>query len=169
MKFKSEKGFTLIDITVALIVVLAFMSLISVLFFNLTKSSKSIERESDATFIATSVIEDVKAQDYFNIALTNNSIISDNNISSENGLNVVKVGSNEQYKYLDGSTVKVSIPDGYTCILTVQNYVPRDKIEANPNYAETDLVKLVSAEVMYRVGGETKSVQIKTSIVNDNN
>lgn len=164
MKLKSEKGFTLIDITVALIVVLAFMSLIAMLFFNLTKSSKSIERESDATFIATSVIEDVKSQDYYNIALTSNTIISDNNISSTNGKNVVKVGNTEPYKYLDGSTVNVNIPDGYECILTIQNYVPSNKTNAN-----TDLVKLVSAEVSYRVGGETKSVQIKTSIVNENN
>ena len=40
MKLKSEKGFTLIDITVALIILLAFMSLISVIFFNITKGKK---------------------------------------------------------------------------------------------------------------------------------
>lgn len=157
MKVKSEKGFTLIDITVAIIVILALMSLISVIFFNITKSSKSIERESDATYIATTVIEDIKAQDYDNIALTSTNILNNDNISTENAPNV------ENYTYTDGKKVDISIPDGYLCKVQIQNYVPANRTEAN-----TDLVKLVLVEVSYKVGGEVKSVSLKTSIVNNN-
>ena len=52
MKIKSEKGFTGVDITVAIIVILLFMSLISIIFFNITKSAKTIDRKSEATFFA---------------------------------------------------------------------------------------------------------------------
>lgn len=157
MKLKSEKGFTLIDITVAIIVILAFMSLISVIFFNITKTSKGIERESEATFIATSVIEDVKSQEYDNVRVTNQGILNENVISSQNGTNI------NSYTYIDGKKVNVTLTDGYTCILTVQNYVPSNRTEAN-----TDLVKLILVSVSYKLGGEVKTVELKTSIVNDN-
>ena len=167
MKVKSEKGFTLIDITVAIIVlmiliiyivILAFMSLIAVIFFNITKSSKSIERESDATYLATTVIEDIKAQEYDNIALTSTTILNDNNISTENAPTV------QNYSYINGKKVNISIPDGYLCKIQIQNYVPSNRTNAN-----TDLLKLVLVEVSYKVGGERNAVQLKTSIVNNNN
>lgn len=157
MKFKKENGFTLIDVTVAIIIILALMSLISVIFYNITKSSKGIERESDATYLATSIIEDIKAQDYENIKLTNQNIINDDNISTENAKTV------ENYTYNNGKKVNISVPDGYLCKIQVQNYVPENRTSAN-----TDLVKLVLVEVSYKLGGDVKKVELKTSIVNNN-
>lgn len=167
MKLKSEKGFTLIDITVALIVLLAFMSLISVIFFNITKTSKNIEREEEATFLATSVIENVKAQEYDNILVTSESVISSDNISANNGKKVAYASASELYKYKDGSTINVGIPDGYTCVVAIQNYVPASKTSSS-DYANTDLVKLVLVQVQYKLGAEIKTVQLKTSITNNN-
>lgn len=157
MKLKKENGFTLIDVTVAIIIILALMSLISVIFYNITKSSKGIERESDATYLATSIIEDIKAQDYENIKLTNQNVINDDNISTENAKTV------ENYTYTDGKKVNISVPDGYLCKIQVQNYVPANRTSAN-----TDLVKLVLVEVSYKLGGDVKKVELKTSIVNNN-
>lgn len=163
MKLKSEKGFTLIDITVALIVLLSFMSLIAVLFFNITKTSRNIERDDEATYLATSIIEDVKAQEYDNIAVTNNNVISSDNISAENGKMVSGSNASELYKYKDETTINVGIPNGYTCKVAIQNYVPENKTNGN-----TDLVKLVLVQVQYKLGGQIKTVQLKTSIVNTN-
>lgn len=157
MKVKSEKGFTLIDITVAIIIILALMSLISVIFFNITKSSKGIERESDATYLATTIIEDIKAQDYDNIKLTSQNILNDDNISTTGAPTV------ENYTYNNNKKVNISVPDGYTCKIQIQNYVPSNRTTAN-----TDLVKLVLVEVRYKLGGEIKTVELKTSIVNNN-
>ena len=46
MNIKNEKGYLGTDITVAIIIILLFISVTSSIFFNLTKSSKGIERES---------------------------------------------------------------------------------------------------------------------------
>ena len=69
MKIKDEKGFSGIDITVAVIIILLFMSLITTVFYNITISSKTLERKTEATYIAVDVIEKIKALDYDDIKL----------------------------------------------------------------------------------------------------
>ena len=64
MNVKSQKGFTGIDITIAIIVITLFVSIISVVFYNITISSKKVERKTEATYIAQDVIEKIKALDY---------------------------------------------------------------------------------------------------------
>lgn len=64
MNLKSQKGFTGIDITVAVIIITLFMSIIATVFFNLNQTAKSLERKTEATYIAIDVIEKIKALDY---------------------------------------------------------------------------------------------------------
>lgn len=70
MNFKSEKGFTGVDITVAVIVITLFISLISVIFYNMTITAKESERKTESTYIATSLIEEIKALDYDKVMVT---------------------------------------------------------------------------------------------------
>lgn len=151
MKFKSEKGFTQIDITVALILVLLFMSIIAVLFFNITKSSKSIERESEATYIATAIIEAVKAKKYDDIKLT--SEVNITNYLDNNNNQIIPVKTSGTVDFNDD---KILIEQGYTASLSVINYPPD---------SEDDYVKLVTVYVRYKVAGETKTVELNASIV----
>lgn len=62
MNFKSEKGITGIDITVAILVITIFISLIGTLIFNIQSESKSIERRTDATYYAVDLIEEMKGK-----------------------------------------------------------------------------------------------------------
>ena len=140
MKFlKNEKGFTLIDITVALIIILLFMSIISVLFFTLTKSSKGIERESEATYIATNIIEAYKAQRYNDIVIEE------------------KTYTDETIEIIEDQPI--NIPQGYTAIISVTNYKPDGETEDN------DLVKKVVVTVQYKLANEIKNVQLETYII----
>ena len=153
MKFKSEKGFTGTDITVALIIILLFMSVISVVFFNITKSSKNIDRRSEATYIATSIIEAVKAQKYDDLKVTNDEIY------------VRQYGQEVQYTAKDNTTVSLGqidkIEDGFTCILNVYNYIPEGDKQKEVN----DLVKVVVVRVEYKLANEVKNVELTTTIV----
>lgn len=140
MKFiNNEKGFTLIDIIVALIIILLFMSLISVLFFNITKSSKSIERESHATFIATNIIEAYKSLNYDDV-----------------------LPIAENHEITDGTEIvpgqPIVIQDGYSAFVTIQNYVPEGEDSNN------DLVKKIIVTVKYKVANKEKSVQLESSV-----
>lgn len=153
MKFKSEKGFTGTDITVALIIILLFMSVISVVFFNITKSSKNIDRRSEATYIATSIIEAIKAQKYDDLKVTNDEIY------------VRQYGQEVQYTAKDNTTVSLGqidkIEDGFTCILNVYNYIPESDKQKEVN----DLVKVVVVRVEYKLANEVKNVELTTTIV----
>ena len=56
MKIKDEKGFTGIDITVAVIIIMLFMTLIGTIFYNITASHRQLERKTEATYIAIIII-----------------------------------------------------------------------------------------------------------------
>lgn len=144
MKFiKNEKGFTLIDIIVALIIILLFMSVISVLFFNITKTSKEIERESQATYIATNIMESYKSKKYDDIPIVTNKAIADGEV------------------IVDGQPIPVK--DGYTALVTVENYVP--KTENATGSKQNDLVKKITVTVKYKVANHEKQVELQASVV----
>ena len=60
MKFKSEKGFTGIEIAVAVIVLFIGISIIAVLSYNYNSSQKEVELKSEATYLAIDEIERIK-------------------------------------------------------------------------------------------------------------
>ena len=157
MKLKNEKGFVVTDITVAIIILLLFMSLISVLFFNITKNSKDIERQSQATYIAMEAIEAVKTKQYDDVELTNGD------------QQIVKTGSNYTYQ---GNTSVVSLErdikaeEGYSPTIKVENYIP-EKYQGQ-NLENTDLIKIITVNVNYKLGGEIKTVTLKTTISREN-
>lgn len=64
MNFKSEKGATGVDITVAIIILGLFIGLIVSLIFGINEGSKDIERKTEATNYAISEIEKLKAEDF---------------------------------------------------------------------------------------------------------
>jgi len=147
MKFiKNEKGFTLIDIIVALIIILLFMSLISIIFFNITKTSKEIERESQATYIATNIMEAYKSLKYENVLVTNTETNPDG-ITILDGTQIGE-GDNKQ---------TISILDGYSAKVKVVNYAPAGE-------EHNDLVKKITVTVKYKVANKEKSVQLEASI-----
>lgn len=140
--FKKENGFALMDIIIALIVILLLMSLISIIFFNITKSSKEIERESQATYIATNIIEEFKKKNYDDVLLVNNQI----NIKdyTTNGNLIIS---------------SVEIPDGYNAYVKVVNYKPEGET------SDLNLVKKITVTVRYKVGANQKEVELETYIV----
>lgn len=157
MKFKNEKGFVVTDITVAIIILLLFMSLISVLFFNITKNSKDIERESQATYIATEIIEAIKSKQYDDVELTNGE------------QEIVKSGANYIYQGTENSVLlerDIKLETGYSSTIKIENYVP-EKYK-DDDTANTDLIKIVIVNVNYKLGGEIKTVTLKTTISREN-
>lgn len=64
MNFKSEKGATGIDIAISVIILALFIGLIVSLMYGINKSSKDIERKTQATNYAISEIEKLKAENF---------------------------------------------------------------------------------------------------------
>ena len=58
---KSNKGFTGVDIAVAVVILIIFVSVISAMFYNLSVTERRIQRKTEATNTAIRVIEAMKA------------------------------------------------------------------------------------------------------------
>lgn len=71
MKIKSEKGMTGVDLSIAIIIIILFISLISTLIYNYSKNSKELSRKSVATSIIIDVLEYAKSTEYQNLTQEN--------------------------------------------------------------------------------------------------
>ncbi len=114
MKQKNNKGYTGIDVAVAVMILMIFISTISALFYNLSYASKRLERKAIATNMAVNVIEAMKIRGYSNLTVSNNLSLSDIGLkmSIPNGYKIKKI-SVEDYKNLNKIKI-ISVEIGYT-------------------------------------------------------
>lgn len=147
MKLKDEKGFSGIDITVAVIIIMLFMSLVGTVFYNITISSKALERKTEATYIAVDVIEKIKALDYDGIIVGeyNDDGI---NYTVSNLTGILK--NNNQY----------NPTEGYSLSVKIENYNP-------DNESDYDLVKIINVKVEYKVGKNIENVELNTTVTRE--
>ena len=153
MKLKSEKGFIGTDIATAVLIITIFMSILGVLYFNIAKTSKAIERESQATYIATEVMEVIKSKQYNDVKLTNGDIAV-----TKDGSNYKYVGTenNNNVDVVLGSNIPLEA--GYTCEVNIENYKPA-------NEENKDLIKIVQVKVSYKVANQPQEVKLETAIL----
>lgn len=64
MNWKSEKGYTGIDIAVAVVVLFLFVSVIAFLSYGMSSKTKEIELQSEATHLAVEEIETLKNSNF---------------------------------------------------------------------------------------------------------
>ncbi len=157
MNFKSNKGYTGIDISVAMIIILIFIPTIFGIVYNMQKISAKSEREAKAINIATDVLEMAKSLDYSEVAILNE--------DSE-----LKNSLNNKYTDLEisNNTANCSYSDNnvhYKIQVTVSNYYPTDLEESEKE--NKDFVKQITVTVTYPVGNSTKSIDISTVLKNN--
>lgn len=132
-KLKEEKGITGIDIIVSVIIITMFVAIIAVIFSNITSNSKGIDRKTEATYKAISLIEEIKNAGIENV---------DKFIDAE-GSSILDEEKN---------------PTPYTKKVTVIDYT---EMEGNEDKIP-GIVKKVTVEVSYQNGGKTEKVELST-------
>ncbi len=138
---KGERGITGIDISIAIIIITIFMSMVANLIANINLNSKSIQRKTIATSYAIQEIEKIKAkgyaENYNNKGIDTEDIIEESDILDTNG--------------------KFS---GYHKKILIKDYV----LIQNDNTKRQDLVKEIRVEISYKLGNESKNISISTYI-----
>lgn len=132
-KLKEEKGITGIDIIVSVIIIAMFVAIIAIIFSNITSNSKGIDRKTEATYKAISLIEEIKNAGIENV---------DKFIDAE-GSSILDEEKN---------------PTPYTKKVTVIDYT---EMEGNEDKIP-GIVKKVTVEVSYQNGGKTEKVELST-------
>lgn len=151
MKLKNNKGFTGVDIAVSLVILLIFVSFIAALFYNLSNTSKRVERKTQATNIAIEFIEAMKATPFNNLLA-----VSDN-------YKIPTTITKEDFKNL--TEKEINIPNGYTVKISIQN--PKDS-SGTESVEMGQVMKIITAEVTYRIGNTDtdEKVVIETLVKN---
>ena len=139
MKIKSEKGITGIDITVSILVITIFISLIGVLIFNIDSQSKSIERRTEAAYQAVNLIEELKGM-----------TIEELEALSED----------EKNGYIDGTS--------YTKQIEIVDYKDLTEENQNDDTIQSGILKKVTVTVLYKDGADTEEISLYAIVTKDN-
>lgn len=134
MKIKNEKGIVGADIAISVVVIFIFVSLISMLIYNINLLTVGQERMSEAIYIAINEIEGLKIDRY--------DMYKDSNLSVNNGV----VVDNEMVK------------EGYYKTITVIDYTD---LEGNEDKT-AGIVKKATVTISYMHNGEPQSVELST-------
>lgn len=134
MNFRNEKGYTGIDISVAIVILFIFVSIISMMIYQMNSSSKEVQLKTDATYLAINEIENIKNQgidEYIGKSVANG-----NNVITENQ----------------------EVEEGYYKTVTVIDYTD---IDGNQDKTK-DLVKKVTVKISYMFKAKEQSVELST-------
>ncbi len=139
MKIKKEQGFTGIDISIAVIILFIFISIIATLSYQVNSTTKAIERRGEAIEIAIQEIEKVKNQGFSNY----------DGIDSK---------SKEDKKGNSFETQSVEGKQGFYKTITVNDYT---EIEGNSDKI-FNVVKKVTVSITYKSQGKEQKVELST-------
>lgn len=134
MDFHNEKGYTGIDISVSVVILFIFVSIISMMIYQMNSSSKEVQLKTDATYLAINEIENIKNQgidEYIGKSVANG-----NNVITENQ----------------------EVEEGYYKTVTVIDYTD---IDGNQDKTK-DLVKKVTVKISYMFKAKEQSVELST-------
>lgn len=159
MNFKSNKGYTGADISIALIILLIFIPTIGAIIFNITLANNNTKRKVVAMNFATSILELAKETDYDKLKLE---------APEEQGGFSYKI--NEKFGINDSQNGEFSLKDenntSYKVKVTITKYVDTEEYTSNHSSTDEkkDLVKTIATEVEYPIGNETKKINVSTVI-----
>lgn len=158
MNLRNNKGYTGIDISVAMIIILIFIPTIFGIVYNLQKVRAKSEREAISINVATDVLEIAKSIAYSDVTISENSEFIARLNNKYSNLQIL----NDENKlvncsYIDNNHIHYKIE------VDVANQYPSEIDESE----KMDYVKKVTVTVTYPVGNSTKSINISTVLKND--
>ena len=156
MKLNNNRGVTLVDISIALIIITLFISLISGLFYNYTISNRKVERKIEATYQAINILEKVKIVGFEKMSST----LENKEKEKDNSCYELKL---EDLNSLLPESEKMSSTEGYGDLIQIEECYTDDE------NGENVMIK-VTAIVEYTVGKKegTDRVELNTILVKEN-
>lgn len=146
MKIRNNKGITGVDITISVIILAIFISLIANMFYNVSQIGNSVSRKSEATYVAVKVIEATKQVEYDELPTGET---DDTTAITLEELNAFLAEEN-----------KIVLKNGYGVDIKVENY---RKIKGETELK--DIIKRVTVTVKYNEKGKEQKVELSTVVV----
>lgn len=171
MNFRNNKGYTGVDISVAMIIILIFIPTIFAVVNNIQRINAKAERQANAVNIATDILEIAKSINYDGVETVINESDPDSKKIFITRLNT-KYGT-PAYETITSDVVEDDYEYVYYSYSGEKNVHYRIQIgllnyEPEETQASPDLVKKIKVTVTYPVGKNTKSINISTVLQNNN-
>lgn len=145
MELKKQEGFTGIDISIAIIILLIFVSIIATLSYQMNSAYKEIERRGQAIEIAVEEIEKIKNDGF----------------EKYQGLYATSITDNEGNDLVNQ---EIEGKQGYTKTIIIKDYT---EITGNEDKIK-DAVKKATVKIAYQSKGEEQTVELSTILSKDN-
>ena len=146
MNIRKENGVTGIDISIAIVVLFIFVSLIASLIYNYNVSVKESTRKTQALDLAIDEIEKVK----------------------KNGFSKYEKLDKNSTQYNDGTEIEnnqsIAGNEGFFKTIEITDYTD---IKGNEN-EQKDIVKRVTVIISYKSKGESQEIELSTLLTKEN-
>lgn len=151
MKIKNNKGLTGVDVTIAVIILTIFISLIANMFYNVSQIGNAVNRKSEATYVAVQIIEAMKQVNYDDLPT---GLTEDTTAINLEKLNELLIDED-----------KIVLKNGYSVDINVENY---KKIKGEKEGEELeDILKRVTVTVKYNEKAKEQTVELTTVVVRE--
>lgn len=161
MNLRKNNGFTGVDISIAIIIILIFIPTIFGIAYNINRTDATAQTQSQALRIASDVLEIAKSEEYQNVTLQASSqFLID--LSKNYTRSTYTDAEEAEYEYIYYSTTGEN-NELYQIQIGLKNYYPSDTTETE----KEDVIKIVKVTVFYSVGSEKKAVDISTVLQNN--
>lgn len=140
-KFKNQKGITVADVTISLLIILTTLGVITMVYVNLVVASRETDRKAGATRIATNIMENLSSLYFDEIE-----VVLKNSSAKVNG-SVYHINDSREVKKLN-----TTIPNGYNVVVSVSdvnNVGIVKKIEVNVDFAVDGVKENVKLEKVF--------------------
>lgn len=135
MNLKNDRGIAGVDIAVSLVILLIFVSLIAGLFYNISNTSKKLDKKTEATNLAINTIEKMKSMNFEELEVTGDE-------ETRKPLSECNIANKEE----------ISIPKGYDVEVSVEKS------------ADNNNEKIVRVYVTYKEKNHEQEVKLETLI-----
>lgn len=139
MELRKQEGFTGIDISIAIIILFIFVSIIATLSYQMNSAYKEIERRGQAIEIAVEEIEKIKNERF----------------ERYQGLYTTSTTDNEGNALVNQ---EIEGKQGYSKTIIIKDYT---EIEGNKEKIK-DAVKKATVKITYQSKGEEQTVELST-------
>jgi len=159
MNIKSNKGVTMVDISISIMIIFLFSSLITGLLYNYAISTKAVNRRAEATYQAVNIIEAIKTINYDDMVEVLSEYETIEGITKDGTIYIM--GINELNSNFENISIEDML-DGYSAEIQFEKYSDRDG-----NEEKEDVIIITTVTVKYKVANQEEDIELNTLLVKE--
>lgn len=150
IKLKTNKGFTAIDLTVSIMIIIISVSVITNMFYNLYLSGSGIKRNVIATDYAINILELIEATDYELVTFNEDKELNLKNKLDEFLKTESKIENN----------IYTSNANNFDIAISIEKYSEQNEVDEE----KEDYIKIITVKITYSLGKNSDKTTNKETL-----